>query len=53
MDRQDMLHDVAYRIQSGLSISDALARYEDVLGSIAVNLVRIGEETGSLDRVFK
>jgi len=50
---KDMLHDVAYRIQSGLSISDALARYEDVLGSIAVNLVRIGEETGSLDRVFK
>lgn len=48
-----MLQDVAYRIQSGLSISDAMARYENVLGPIAVNLIRIGEETGSLDRVFK
>ncbi len=50
---KDMLQDVAYRIQSGLSISDAMARYENVLGAIAVNLIRIGEETGSLDRVFK
>ncbi|WP_457600132.1 type II secretion system F family protein [Hydrogenivirga sp.] len=50
---KEMLHDIAYRIQSGLSISDAMARYENVLGPIAVNLVRIGEETGSLDRVFK
>ena len=30
-----------------------MARYERVLGTIAVNLIRIGEETGSLDRVFK
>jgi len=50
---RDMLQDVAYRIQSGLSISSAMARYESVLGPIAVNLIRIGEETGSLDRVFK
>ncbi len=50
---RDMLHDVAYRVQSGLSISSAMARYENVLGPIAVNLIRIGEETGSLDRVFK
>ena len=50
---KDMLHDVAYRVQAGLSISSAMARYESVLGPIAVNLIRIGEETGSLDRVFK
>ena len=50
---RDMLHDIAYRVQSGLSISSAMARYENVLGPIAVNLIRIGEETGSLDRVFK
>ncbi len=50
---RDMLQDVAYRVQSGMSMSSAMARYERVLGPIAVNLIRIGEETGSLDRVFK
>ena len=50
---RDMLEDIAFRVQSGLSISDAVARYESVLGTIAVNLIRIGEETGNLDKVFK
>ncbi len=50
---RDMLHDVAYRVQSGLSFSSAMKKYERVLGTIAVNLIAIGEETGSLDRVFK
>ena len=49
----DLLRDVAYRVQSGLSFSGAMAKYENVLGSIAVNLIRIGEETGTLDQVFK
>jgi len=30
-----------------------MARYERVFGSIAVSLVRIGEETGNLDRIFR
>ncbi|MDQ7081926.1 MAG: type II secretion system F family protein [Aquificota bacterium] len=30
-----------------------MSRYERVLGAIAVNLIKIGEETGNLDRVFK
>ncbi len=50
---RDVLQDISYRIQSGISISDAMARHEDVLGSVAVNLTRIGEETGRLDLVFK
>ncbi len=50
---REMLHDVSYRVQSGQSLSKAMGRYEDVLGPIAVNLIRIGEETGTLDRVFK
>jgi type II secretory pathway component PulF len=50
---RDMLHDIAYRVQSGLSFSSAMAKYERILGAIAVNLIKIGEETGSLDRVFK
>ena len=50
---KDMLHDIGYRVQTGMSISSAMEKYESVLGAIAINLVRIGEETGSLDRVFK
>ena len=48
-----MLQDVAFRIQGGQSISTAMARYEKVIGTIAVNLIRIGEETGNLDKIFK
>ncbi|HIQ30797.1 MAG TPA: type II secretion system F family protein [Aquifex aeolicus] len=50
---REMLQEIAYRIQSGISISSAMARYERVFGSIAVNLIRIGEESGNLDKVFK
>lgn len=50
---KDMLEDIAYRLQTGLSISAAMQRYESTLGAIAVNLIKIGEETGSLDKVFK
>ncbi len=50
---KDLLQDVAYRLQSGESIYSAMKRYEKVLGSIAVSLIKIGEETGSLDKVFK
>lgn len=50
---RDMLHDVAYRVQFGLSLSSAMSLYRGVLGPLAVNLIRIGEETGSLDKVFK
>ncbi len=50
---KDMLQDIAFRIQAGQSISTAMARYGGVLGTIAVSLVRIGEETGNLDKIFK
>ncbi len=50
---KDMLYDVSYGIQSGLSLSSAMKKYERILGSIAISLISIGEETGGLDRVFK
>ena len=50
---KDMLQDIAFRIQAGQSISTAMERYGGVLGTIAVSLVRIGEETGNLDKIFK
>lgn len=44
-----MLSDIAFRVQIGTSLSDAMARYGDILTETVVNLIRIGEETGSLD----
>lgn len=44
-----MLSDIAFRVQIGTSLSDAMERYIDVLSETVVNLIRIGEETGSLD----
>lgn len=44
-----MLSDIAYRVQIGSSLSDAMAKYENIFGETIINLVRIGEETGSLD----
>lgn len=44
-----MLSDIAFRVQIGTSLSDAMARYGSVLSETVVNLIRIGEETGSLD----
>lgn len=44
-----MLSDVAFRVQIGTSLSEAMERYENVLSETVVNLIRIGEETGSLD----
>lgn len=39
-------------LQSGSSISAALARHPEVFSSFYVNMVRAGEETGKLDETF-
>ena len=39
-------------LQSGSSISAALARHPDVFSSFYVNMVRAGEESGKLDETF-
>lgn len=44
-----MLSDIAFRVQIGTSLSEAMERHSDILSETVVNLVRIGEETGSLD----
>lgn len=50
---RDVLDDIARRIQTGMSFSKAMARHSKVFSDITVNLVRIGEETGQLDRTLK
>jgi len=49
----DMLNDLSYRVQTGMTFSRAMAKYEKVFTGMVVNLVRIGEETGQLDNTLK
>lgn len=49
----DMLNDLSYRVQTGMTFSRAMSKYEKVFTGMVVNLVRIGEETGQLDNTLK
>ena len=44
-----IIKDVIVSIESGISFSDALAKYPRVFDSIFINLVRAGEASGALD----
>lgn len=48
----EKLSAIANDIQSGSTISAALARHPDVFSSFYVNMVRAGEEAGKLDETF-
>ncbi len=48
-----MLKAIAFSVQTGESLSEAVKKYKKVFGDISVNLIAIGEETGNLDKVFK
>jgi type IV pilus assembly protein PilC len=39
-------------LQSGISISGALAKHPDVFSNFYVNMVKVGEETGKLNQTF-
>lgn len=49
---RNVLNSVADDLQSGSSISRALANHPDVFTPFYVNMVRSGEEAGSLESVF-
>ncbi len=48
----DTLSEIANDLQSGSSISAALARHPKVFSPFYVNMVRAGEESGKLDETF-
>ncbi len=48
----EKLTEIANDIQSGSSISAALARHPKVFSNFYVNMVRAGEESGKLDETF-
>lgn len=49
----DVLNEMSYRIQTGMTLSKAMGKFENVFTGLVVNLVRIGEETGRLDETLK
>lgn len=49
---QSVLGKIADDLQAGSSISRALAGHPDIFSAFYVNMVRSGEETGSLDKSF-
>ncbi|MCA9365953.1 type II secretion system F family protein [Candidatus Kaiserbacteria bacterium] len=49
---RSVLNSIADDLQAGSSISRALAAHPDVFSSFYVNMVRSGEESGSLDKSF-
>ncbi len=47
-----VLNHIADEIQAGSSISRALANYPDLFSTFYINMIRAGEEAGSLSRSF-
>ncbi len=50
---KEMLTDIAYRLQMGYTLSRAFEHYQETFSPVVVSLIKIGEETGSLDKTLK
>jgi type IV pilus assembly protein PilC len=48
-----ILKDVADGVKSGLSLSASFERYPDQIPGIMVQMIKVGEETGSLGQILK
>lgn len=49
---KSIMNDISEQLQSGSTISRALARHPDVFSSFYVSMVKSGEESGSLEQTF-
>ncbi len=47
-----ILKDVASRVEEGSNLSDSFAKYPRFASTLFFNIVKVGEETGTLDRAF-
>ncbi|MFN3788269.1 MAG: type II secretion system F family protein, partial [Sulfurihydrogenibium azorense] len=50
---KSVLKDIHNAINNGVSISDAFKRHENIFGPVITTLIKVGEETGGLDKVLK
>lgn len=49
---KQQLHNVTSDLSSGVSITEALARYPDTFSNFYINMVKSGEESGKLSETF-
>ncbi len=50
---KDALLDIKDRINKGETFSDALARYPKIFNDLFCNMIKVGEESGTLDEIFQ
>ncbi len=50
---KDMLLDISLKVGSGELLSTALQKYKKYFSEVVISLIKIGEETGSLDKTLK
>ncbi|MFA6353350.1 MAG: type II secretion system F family protein [Candidatus Paceibacterota bacterium] len=50
---KDILVDVADGVKSGLSLSAAFGKHDDKVPNILIQMIQVGEETGSLGNILK
>lgn len=48
-----ILLDIFDEVQSGKSLSEALAKYPGIFGELFINMVKVGETAGNLDEVLR
>jgi len=49
---RDIFHDISEDLQRGVSFYKAFSKYEKVFGSLFVNMIKVGETSGTLDKTF-
>lgn len=50
---REVLIDVADRLETGVSLSQAMGNYPKVFNSLFISLISVGEDSGALDDVFR
>jgi len=50
---KDALLDIRERINKGENLSDALSIYPDIFSELFCNMIKVGEESGTLDEIFQ
>jgi MSHA biogenesis protein MshG len=49
---QECLLDVTRRLETGVSLSSAMAYHRNIFSNLFLGMIKIGEETGKLDNIF-
>lgn len=50
---KSVLLDIKKKVNEGENLSDALSVYPKIFSELFVNMIKVGEETGTLDEIFK